>query len=124
MADKIIKSLKEITSGKEGVVVYTYQHPENLCINLKDGTGYTGNWKLGKKRRSEFERGGYTVITYVFDKAGNGRTLYEARIKEISSPERGRWRIHFENCKKVGYTDKNWPTFSGGQNPVRYFPKV
>jgi len=111
----IITAAEIIPHGLVALVVFS------RCKNLelrKNGTGWTGFWKIDREK--QFEK----VVLYLRNEAYGAEfnTVYLAdRISIQSSDKEGRSTVMLANVKNLGRTASNWFQFAeGGPNPVRY----
>lgn len=102
-----------LASGERAIVIFTRG---NKLHQSRDGSGWTGNWKLDPARHKD------VVIIYRQFPDRTGADVFVGRhTRTERSDEKGRSRVHFSDASSSGRTDLNWKQFSGGsQNPVRY----
>ncbi|MCC7449764.1 MAG: HNH endonuclease, partial [Anaerolineae bacterium] len=109
-----MKAKDLLQDNETAIVIFT--DGTHLEINLKNGSGQTGNWVISPK--GQFDK----VIIYHRNQETKINDVYLAIfISIVRSPEEGRFIVHFKDVQFRGTTDSNWFQFAGkGTYPVRY----
>lgn len=107
----IINNLSGLLQGKSAIAVFT---KTGQYLDLDKGK--TGIWKIDISRITNVSK---IVIYY---RHNNVNEIYWGDYKKFSkSGVSGRFYIHSDNFKYVGFTHNNWNGFAlAGQNPIRY----
>jgi hypothetical protein len=80
-----------------------------LKIDDKDGSGYTGWWKVNILRICRVD---WIFIYYKLNSDYN--ELYMAHCGDLQGPNQdGKYQINLRGAKQVGHADANWPDFGG-----------
>jgi hypothetical protein len=109
---------KVLQPGESALAVFTRMGPQenDLFVLNADGTGRSGNWRLGRNRKP--------ARFIVYARKGRARTnakIYVGEYVEMTdSQEHGRKTGHFKNMKLVQETTDTWPEFAHARGPFRY----
>jgi predicted transcriptional regulator len=109
--------VSELLNPKEtAIVLFT----RGMYLEIRDNkTGSSGNWVVDPNKKVE------KIVIYLRDEnttiLRNDIYLGDYVWPEGPLEDGKRYRIHFKNLERVGYTENNWKDFADGSaNPVKY----
>jgi transposase-like protein len=115
--DKKFQHVSDVLNPKEtAIVLFT----RGMYLEIRDNkTGSSGNWVVDPDKEIE------KIVIYRRDEnttiQRNDIYLGDYVWPEGPLEDGKRYRIHFKNLERVGYTENNWKDFADGSaNPVKY----
>jgi hypothetical protein len=92
---------------------------QGLLAIHEDGTGESGNWRIGGRHR---RRPPNKVVLYIRQQPRGEATVIVADWNGFeASDEAGRSLVRFSGATTAGTTCRRWTAFNGGgRGPVRY----